>query len=158
VTEIFTGNSAGDDRWRRFRALSPEQRLELAISLVRRDPLQRRDSSFEFVRRKYPHASDELIHAIVHHLYWTLPIDFCDLLAYMELCMQDGEHHSHTGLIHSVLYNLYNLYQAEALIPDGRQEVFGWLNQLKECLDDNDPEGACLMAKFGAHESPPDFD
>ncbi len=100
------------ERWKRFRALNPEQRLELAVALLRRDPLQRRDTSFEFVRKSYPQAADSLIHSIVHHLYWTMPTDFCDLMAYIELCIQDREHHAHNGLIYGVLYNLYNLTQA----------------------------------------------
>jgi hypothetical protein len=157
------GDFAWSKRWNRFRALSPEQRLELATSLLRRDPLERRDFSFTFVRKQYPHAADSLIHSIVHHLYWTLPTDFCDLMAYIELCMRDGEHHAHNGLIYGVLYNLYNLTQAEALIPDGRQGVYDWLAQLKECIESDDREGALatlksLMEKFESNESPPDYE
>jgi hypothetical protein len=151
------------ERWKRFRALSPEQRLALAVSLLRRDPLERRDVSIEFIRKKYPHAADSLVNSIAHHLYWTLPTDFCDLLAYIELCMQDREHHSHNGLIYGVLYNLYNLTQAEALVPDSRQGIFDWLTQLKECIESDDREGALatlksLMEKFESSESPPDFE
>ncbi len=151
------------DRWKRFRALSPEQRLDLAVALLRRDPLSRRDTSFEFVRKHYPDAADDLIHSIAHHLYWTLPTDVCDLLAYIELCMQDREHHSHNGLIYGVLYNLYNLMQAERLIPDGRQDVFDSLTEVKECLEADDRDGALatlkgLIEKFEANESPPDFE
>jgi hypothetical protein len=153
-------NRPWSERWDRFHALTPEKRLELAVALLRRDPLVRRDSSFVFVRKQYPDAADDLIHSIVHHLYWTLPTDLCDLLAYIELCMQDEKHHSHSGLIHSVLYNLYNLLQAEALVPYGRQGVFDWLNEVKECLESDDREGAlatlkALIEKFESHESPP---
>lgn len=150
-------------RWERFRALNPEQRLELAVALLRRDPLSRRDGSFEFVREHYPEAADELIHSIVHHLYWTLPSDLCDLMAYIELCFQDRAHHSHSGLIYSVLYNLYNLMQAERLVPYGRQGVFDRLKEAKECLESDDREGALstlngLIESFESNERPPDFD
>jgi hypothetical protein len=157
------GGLPWDARWNRFRALTPDQRLELAVSLLRRDPLARRDSSFEVVRKHYPDASDDLIHSIVHHFYWSLPTDLCDLLAYIELCIQDGQHHAHSGLIHNVLYNLYNLLQAEALVPYGRQGVFDWLNEVKECLESDDREGAlatlkALIEKFESHDSPPDIE
>src|SRR5262252_8128499 len=141
------------DRWERFSALNAEQRLELAVALLRRDPLARRDQSFEFVRKHYPQAAEDLLRSIVHHLYWQLPDDLCDLLAYTEMCMRDGDHHAHSGLIHSVLYNLYNLTQAEALVPAGRREVFDWLAEVKQQLEAGDPQGALanlksLMEKF----------
>src|SRR5438445_3516889 len=116
-----TDSQRHKERWERFRALNPGQRLELAVALLRRDPLSRRDGSFGFVRQHYPEAADDLIRSIVHHLYWTLPTDMCDLMAYIELCIQDQAHHSHSGLIYGVLYNLYNLMQAERLVPFGRQ-------------------------------------
>ena len=152
-----------DKKWKRFSALTPSERLELATKLLQRDPIERRDASFAFVRNHYPHAADSLIHSIVHHLYWTLPTDLCDLLAYTELCMQDGEHHAHNGLIYRVLYNLYNLMQAEALVPTARQDVFNWLAEVKECLESDDRDGALatlkqLMEKFESSESPPDVE
>ena len=151
------------ERWERFRALSAEQRLELTVALLRRDPQSRRDSSFEFVRQHYPEAADDLIHSIVHHLYWTLPTDLCDLMAYIELCFRDRVHHSHSGLIFGVLYNLYNLMQAERLVPYGRQGVFDRLKEAKECLESDDREGALatlngLIENFESNERPPDFD
>ncbi len=151
------------ERWKRLRALSQEQRLDLAVALLRRDPLSRRDTSFEFVRKRYPDAADDLVHAIVHHLYWTLPTDFCDLLAYLELCMQERQHHAHSGLIYGILYNLYNLMQAERLVPYGRHDVFDSLKEVTQCLEADDREGALatlkgLLEKFEGHESPPGFD
>jgi hypothetical protein len=98
---------AHSDRWERFRVLTPEQRLELAVALLKRDPLSRRDDSYEFVRKHFPTAADGLIHSIVHHLYWSTPTTFCDLLAYLELCMRDRQHDAHYGLIWGILYNLY---------------------------------------------------
>jgi hypothetical protein len=66
-------------------------------------------------------------------------------------------------LIYGILYNLYNLSQAEALIPVGRQEVFDWLAEVKQALESDDREGAlanlkALMEKFESRESPPDVE
>jgi hypothetical protein len=77
--------------------------------------------------------------------------------------MRDGVHHAHSGLIYGILYNLYNLSQAEALIPVGRQEVFDWLAEVKQALESDDREGAlanlkALMEKFESRESPPDVE
>jgi hypothetical protein len=55
--EEETDMSEYQARLTRFHALSPEERIELASSLLRRDSKARRELGFEILRTKFPAAS-----------------------------------------------------------------------------------------------------
>ncbi len=108
----------------------------------------------------YPHAAEDIARSGAFHSYLELPDAVRDLLAWMELCLRQGRHEQHYGLMFDNLYHLYNWLQTESLIPYGREEVFEDLDAIKQYLDADDKAGALkaleeLTERFRAGSSPP---
>ena len=151
------------ERLKKFHALTADQRLELAVAILSRKPLERRDSALELFRAAFPHAAEEMYISGAFHAYSELPDAARDLLAWLELCLRETRHEQHHGIMFDILYHLYNWQQVESLIPYGREDVFVDLKSVKKCLEGGDKEGALktleeLMERFRAGTSPPQIE
>jgi hypothetical protein len=149
-----------DQRWKEFTSLSEDQRIELAMALLRRDQYARRDAGFELLKKEYPTAAESILRSAAFHAYWEGPRDFCSLMAWSELNLRRGEHDWPHGLGWNALYALYNVLQVEALVPYGARDVLEDLAEIKECLENDDKAGAAgtlehLIKTFEASKSPP---
>ena len=148
------------DEWAR---LSVEERTALSLAVLERTPKERAEKGQELLRREYPSAAPEMIHSAAFHAYMELPNALRNCLAWLELCLREDKHDQHSGINFDVVYHLYNWLQAETLIPWGRQDVFDSLNDIKDCLRNDDKEGAignleALLERFESSVSPPEVE
>jgi hypothetical protein len=143
--------------------LDDTKRLELVAALISRGMQGRRESAVAIVRARFPSVAEHLAFSLVYHAYQELPHSALNLLAWLELNLREAVHERHAGLDFDLRYHLYNWLQAEALAPYGQQDVLDEITEIKECLADNDKDGALaildsLQERFEAHVSPPDVE
>lgn len=135
-----------------------EEKLKLAVALARRT--DRAELGLERLKVRFPGAPDEVLSSGAYHLYSELVSSFVDVLAHIELSLQDPSHAVDEGLLYHPAYHLYNWLQLRALLPWGRHDFLNQLTDVRACLADNDPQGArklldTLLQQFGGTASPP---
>jgi hypothetical protein len=119
-------------------ALSDAQRWELARALLTRP--QRIADGRAALRAKYPQAPEEMIRTATHHVYVDGPGAVVDFLAEAELAIRDPAHEIGFGTASELLYHVYNWLQFRALLPDGRADVLELVKQMRQAVEENDPE------------------
>ena len=154
-------NPGPADKYGWFYKLPDREKRELAEAILRRGDI--RPAGLEVLRKRFPHAPEQMLGAAVYHLYVELPRALRDLLAQLELSLTKPENGLHSGVTSEVLYHLYNWLQFEALVPKGQQHLLDHVRDLKECLESKDLDGATKILAdiedhLGASVSPPDFD
>ena len=132
----------GGKRLNAFHDLDDDGRLQLAIALLKRPLNDRWRKGIEMVQRKYPSAPTQMHKAIGFHAYADLPIAMRDSLAWLELCLRDGEHDEHNALNFDLLSHLYNWLQVESFMPWIQQDVCDELREIKGLIGDDDREAA----------------
>jgi hypothetical protein len=126
-------------------ALGREERLELALALMRRQRLGA-DGRSAF-RAAYPEAADEMVNTAAFHVYVDGPDAVITFLADAELFLRDRSHRMSLGVTWEVLYHLYNWLQFRELLPDGRQNVLELLKELKQFVAEDDRDAIVKTAE-----------
>ena len=150
-----------DARYERWRALSQDQKVELALALLRRP--ERRSDGLKMLQQLYPKAPAEMLGTVCHHAFVDLPDGLLDLMAELELSLREPQPYFPVGIGVEALYHLYNLLQFSALLPEGKAGLEELVHQVKEWLEEGDIETALkrleeLEEKLSGAEPPPDFD
>ena len=150
-----------DERSERWQSLSADQRLELALALLRRPSPHA--EGVATLRKLYPAAPEQMLDTASWHAFQELPRAVVDLLAELELSLREPEPYFYAGLGVDALYHLYNVFQFGALLPEGRAGLEELVQEVKECLQNGDHENALknlesLERKLSACESAPDID
>ena len=141
--------------------LSRDERLELALALVRRTDRDKR--GLEAFRRAHPQAPETMIHTATFHLYVDGPDAVVDFLAEAELFLRDPTHEVSLGPTVELLYHVYNWLQFRELLPSSRQDVMELLAELKQFVAEDDRAAIVRTAEeleeaLEGNRNPPDFD
>lgn len=149
-----------DGRLGAFLQMPEEEKLELAVALVRRDEHDRFLLGVERLREQYPAAPQKLLGAGAYNLYGHLATAFIEVLAHVELNLRDPENEISEAILFHPTYHLYSWLQIEALLPWAKSDFQDELEYLGEFLGDGDLEGAkqCLsklMDRFEGSSQPP---
>ena len=152
---------SADDSLGWFYKLSEEDKTSLALAALRRNDA--RSVGLEILKKRFPSAPAAMLDSAVFHLYVELPRALRDLLAQIELSITKPEDSLHAGVTFEALYHLYNYLQLEALMPGTQEHLLAHFRDLKECLNEEDPEGAAKVLEdienhLEACIPPPDFD
>ena len=119
-----------------IRALSSDQRKELALALLARP--QRAEDGLASLRRRFPSASSSMLHTAAHHVYQDGPDAVIDFLADAELAIREADHDLDMGVTWELLYHVYNWLQFRAVLPEGKQDLVDLVAELKEFTKDKD--------------------
>jgi len=149
------------ERSKRWLSLTPDQRLELGLALLRRT--DRKTEGLERLRKFFPSAPEEMLQTAAWHLYSEAPRAAVDFLAEIELTLRDDDPHFHGPAGVDLLYHFYNFLQFRALVPRGGAGLLECVEELQEFVESGDKEGALahlktLTEKLTASEGAPDFD
>jgi hypothetical protein len=141
--------------------LPREQRLELALSLLRRH--QRGEDAEAALTAKYPSVPGEMIRTAVHHVYVDGPDAVISFLADAELAIRFSEYEIGYGTTSELLYHVYNWLQFRAILPEGKADLLELLSQLEQAVQDDDRELIRATAKelreiVDGNRSAPDMD
>ena len=119
-----------------IRALSSDQRKELALALLARP--QRAEDGLASLRLRFPSAPSSMVHTAAHHVYQDGPEAVIDFLADAELAIREADHDLDMGVTWELLYHLYNWLQFRAVLPQGKQDLVDLVAELKEFTKDKD--------------------
>jgi hypothetical protein len=115
---------------------SPAQRWQIVQTLLQRDDLIKQ--AREAFRQAYPKVPESMVNTTVFHTYGDGIGAAIDWLVDLELFLRDPSCGLDIGLTYHLLYHLYNWYQFNALLPDGKTGVLEHLQEIKELLKDGD--------------------
>lgn len=117
---------------------SRADKLELVRSLFSRPKPQ--EDAIKLFRKKYPTASDEILHTLAHHLYVDGHDDLLDMLSELELFLKGETSHINYGKISSVIYHLYNYKLIEGMMPDSAQDVIDDIKEVRSLINEEKPD------------------
>jgi hypothetical protein len=143
-----------------FQGLSCDQRWELVRELLSRKNL---DSAARLAfHEAYPTAPDAMIGTAVFHTYRDGIGAALDWLVSLELFLRDPSREMEMGTTYHLLYHLYNWYQFNALLPDGKADVLSQLQEIKALARDGEIESVIaalegLEDMFGGSRDNPNF-
>jgi hypothetical protein len=89
-------------------------------------------------RQAYPNAPEEMLKTAVFHTYIDGIEAAIDWLVNLELFLREPSHQLDIAATYHLLYHLYNWYQFNALLPDGKAGVLERLKEIKELASDGD--------------------
>jgi hypothetical protein len=141
-------------------ALPREERLELALALVRRS--DRGERGLEAFRAAHPQAPEAMIRTAAFHLYVDGPNAVVDFLAEAELFLREPSREVDLAPTVELLYHVYNWLQFQELLPSAKADVMELLALLKECVADDDRDGIVRTAQeledvLEGSQNPPEF-
>ncbi|PZV17578.1 MAG: hypothetical protein DCF22_03465 [Leptolyngbya sp.] len=142
------------------KQLSREQRWEIVKALLQR--AEAKTDATQAFRDAYPNAPEEMLRTAVFHTYVDGVGAVLDWLVDLELFLEKPNHRLDLGATFHVLYHLYNWYQFQALLPEGRAGVLERLKEMKELLADGDTNAILatveeLESMFEGSRNYPDF-
>ncbi|MEH2052653.1 hypothetical protein [Nostoc sp.] len=118
------------------KQFSREQRWEIVRTLLQRSNLS--NEAKQAFRQSYPNAPEEMLKTAVFHTYVDGIDAAIDWLVDLELFLHKPSHELDIGVTYHLLYHLYNWYQFNALLPDGKAGVLERLKEIKELASDGD--------------------
>ncbi|MEH2000367.1 MAG: hypothetical protein V7L00_16735 [Nostoc sp.] len=119
-----------------LKQFSREQRWEIIRTLLQRSNLS--SQAKQAFRQAYPNASEEMLKTAVFHTYVDGIEAVIDWLVDLELFLREPSHQLDIGVTYHLLYHLYNWYQFNALLPDGKAGVLERLKEIKDLASDGD--------------------
>ena len=147
-----------------FHKLEKEKRRELAVALLqRKDSRKTGEHGYNLLRKEQPETSDVILRSVAFDIYEEIPEAIIDLLAWLELSLQDKKYGLHHGIVYDVLGHIYDWLLFDALLPCGKQKVIETLSEIKEAIKTGDKKWAMdkitgLVDLFkGMPVSPPPF-
>jgi hypothetical protein len=148
-----------DDR-ETFQGLSREQQWEMVRELLARKDVDRA-AKLAF-QEAYPAAPEAMIDTAVFHTYRDGIGAALDWLVSLALFLRDPSQEIEMGTTYHLLYHLYNWYQFNALLPEGKDGVLSQLQEIKELARDGDTERVIaalegLEEMFGGSRDYPNF-
>ncbi|MEH2237466.1 hypothetical protein [Nostoc sp.] len=120
------------------KQFSREQRWEIVRNLLQRSNLS--SEAKQAFHQAYPNAPEEMLKTAVFHTYVDGIGAAIDWLVDLELFLREPSHELDTGVVYHLLYHLYNWYQFNALLADGKIGVLERLKEIKELASDGDIE------------------
>lgn len=144
----------------KFQNLSRHQQWELVRSLLDRDDLA--NTARLAFQEAYPTAPEVMISTAVFHTYVDGIGAALDWLVGLELFLRTPGEEASMDKTYHLLYHLYNWYQFNALLPDGKTGVLEQLQEIKELVRDGDTNSVIaalegLEEMFGGSRDYPDF-
>ncbi|MBN3874153.1 hypothetical protein [Nostoc sp. JL33] len=119
-----------------LKQFSREQRWEIIRTLLQRSNLS--SQAKQAFRQAYPNAPEEMLKTAVFHTYVDGIEAVIDWLVDLELFLREPSHQLDIGVTYHLLYHLYNWYQFNALLPDGKAGVLERLKEIKDLPSDGD--------------------
>ncbi len=149
------------EKSRRWLAMSPQDRLELALALLRRP--DRRKDGMGVLNRLFPDAPESMKSTAVFHLYSEAPRAAIDFLAEVELSLRDPDPYFSAGMAVDLLYHLYNFIQFGVLVPRGVPDLLDVVSEIRQAIESGEREDALanleeLRTKLEACQCQPDFE
>lgn len=120
------------------KRLSREQSLEIVRALLQRDNLS--NEAKQAFRKGYPNAPEEMLQTAIFHTYFDGIGAAIDWLVDLELFLRDPDRQLDIGATYHMLYHLYNWYQFNTLLPDGKTGILGRLQEIRELVSSGDME------------------
>lgn len=142
------------------KPLSREQRWEIVRTLLQRDNLS--NEAKQAFRQAYPSAPEEMLKTAVFHTCTDGIGAAIDWLVDLELFLREPSRELDIGITYHLLYHLYNWYQFNKLLPDGKTGVLERLKEIRELVADGETEAILttveeLEAMFEGGRNYPNF-
>ncbi|MEH1923589.1 hypothetical protein [Nostoc sp.] len=142
------------------KQLNREQRWEIVQTLLQRSNVT--SEAKQAFRQSYPNAPEEMLKTAVFHTYVDGIGAAIDWLVDLELFLREPSHELDTSVAYHLLYHLYNWYQFNALLADGKTGVLECLKEIKELASDGDIEAILaaveeLESMFEGDQNYPSF-
>jgi hypothetical protein len=95
--------------------------------------------------------------------YFDLPKKLVELAGQIEFSMREKRFFLDYGIISEILNHLYNTLLMESFLPFGKQRLFELINEVEDCLENNDLENVKLnledlKTELDGFAKPPDID
>lgn len=113
-------------------------KLEIVQALFKRTNPQQ--DAINIFRKKYPRASEEILHTLSHHLYVDGHDDLLNMLCELELFLRGETSHIDYGRISNIMYHLYNYQLVEGMMPDSAQDVIDDIKEVKSLINEDKPD------------------
>lgn len=120
------------------KLLNREQRCGIVQTLLQRSDLS--SEAKQAFRQAYPNAPEEMLKTAVFHTYVDGIGAAIDWLVDLELFLREPSRKLDIGATYHLLYHLYNWYQFNELLPDGKTGVLDRLKEIRELVADGETE------------------